>query len=71
MTNREWLESLSTEQLAKVVGFTDCLSSKKDDVQFRCPFLTEQCPPNCEIAFELWLNKEYTERNKDNGKEGT
>lgn len=61
MTNREWLESLSTEQLAKVVGFTDCFLLK-DDVQFHCPFWRDPCPASCEIAFEIWLNKEYTEQ---------
>ena len=70
MTNREWLSSLSSEQLAKVVGFTDCFLLK-DDVQFHCPFWKDPCPTSCEIAFELWLNKEYTERNKSNGEEGT
>jgi hypothetical protein len=70
MTNREWLSSLSSEQLAKVVGFTDCFLLK-DGVQFHCPFWKDQCPPSCEIAFELWLNKEYTERNKSNGEENT
>ena len=61
MTNRQWLESLSDEQLAKVVGFTDCISLKKDDVQFHCPFWKDQCPPDCSIAFEYWLGSEHNE----------
>ena len=60
MTNRQWLESLSDKQLAKVVGFTDCFLLK-DDVQFYCPFWKDQCPPDCSIALEYWLGKEHND----------
>ena len=60
MTNRQWLESLSDKQLAKVLSFSDCFRNE-EGAEFHCPFWKVQCPPDCSIAFEYWLSQEYDE----------
>lgn len=60
MTNRQWLESLSDQQLAQVIGFSDCFR-KEEGTEFHCPFWKDQCPPDCSVAFEYWLGKEHNE----------
>ena len=59
MNNRQWLESLSDKDFAKVVSFIDCFRMK-DDVEFHCPYWNQkECPPNCDIALEQWLMEEH------------
>ena len=49
MTNREWLNSLSDEELARVIHHTCCNC---------CIYVNDKCG-DCEEGITEWLNKKY------------
>lgn len=61
MTNREWLQSLSNKDFAKVVLFNDCFYTT-GNIVYHCPFWKSECPPDCNTALELWLDEEHKEQ---------